>query len=81
MVVNASDGSEWRRARSDGRLTFINGDRTMKNAQDVTRNVEQARLESSRAPRVQMTSRWSSAHAKPQLVFFSWGGTTSRLRR
>jgi hypothetical protein len=53
----------------------------MTNAQDVTRNVEQARRESAHAPRVQMTSRWSSAHAKPRLVTFSWGGTTTRLRR
>jgi hypothetical protein len=53
----------------------------MTNAPDVTRNVEQARRESSQAPRVQMTSRWSSAHAKPRLVTFSWGGTQSRLRR
>jgi hypothetical protein len=53
----------------------------MTNAQELIRTAEQSRRESSPAPRVQMTSRWSSAHAKPRLVTFSWGGTTTRLRR
>jgi hypothetical protein len=54
----------------------------MTNTKTNDRTETTARSEApSTAPRVAITSRWSTGRGKPKLVTFSWGATAPSMRR